>query len=456
VKVVVAHGDKNFEFPLMPPPPGSNSRTYTYLFDTSKLPINALFPSITFRASDVLGNESSVGYLVSLDNMPPLADLDPPDDFRVFFRPSGGSGLRCSWPFDPVGPEAVDDGGRATQLFDIRARIEDQGNDPRSGTADFTPISTVDKAELLIMDDTSRPLIVDSRRRADGPTPEGRRDEPDGYCDEVNPNLTISASAAASPDVLLITMAPMSPGGDVDGTVDPNATCDSGGGRAPEVKCATTYNAAKTRWDTTATPAIGHVDHMSSVISYANAGLPAIWTVPPVIEDKVQCAGRQFDALANNLKDGWACVAVRATDKLGNQQISRVLRLCIDHDGKGNECPHRSVASVSATSPMVVETRTPHGFKAGDAVLVSEVFPQTSANGRWTVQVVDATRFALVGSAGHAGLGPATTGLVVGAAELPDCTGTVTAVGPPATVDGSKACKPWRSYARGETRVQAK
>ena len=37
-----------------------------------------VFPTISFRASDSVGNETSVGYDFSVDNIPPLADLDPP------------------------------------------------------------------------------------------------------------------------------------------------------------------------------------------------------------------------------------------------------------------------------------------------------------------------------------------------------------------------------------------
>jgi hypothetical protein len=48
--------------------------------------------------------------------------------------------------------------------------------------------------------------------------------------------------------------------------------------------------------------------------------------------------GRQFDALANHVNDGWVCVAVQVSDKLGNTQVSRPLRVCIDKDGMGGEC----------------------------------------------------------------------------------------------------------------------
>jgi hypothetical protein len=48
--------------------------------------------------------------------------------------------------------------------------------------------------------------------------------------------------------------------------------------------------------------------------------------------------GRQFDGLANHVSDGWICLAVAVADHLGNLQVSRPLRVCVDKDGKGGEC----------------------------------------------------------------------------------------------------------------------
>ena len=84
---------------------------------------------------------------------------------------------------------------------------------------------------------------------------------------------------------------------------------------------------------------------------------PAIWTLAPVVPSGLQCVGNQFDAFANNLHDGWSCMAVRAADKLGNMQVSRVLRVCVDHDGVGNECPHQSIIGISNATPMTITPR---------------------------------------------------------------------------------------------------
>jgi len=75
----------------------------------------------------------------------------------------------CSWLFDPVGPDAVDDGDVVTQLFDVRVRAEDNGNTALTGEPDWVPIGGVDQGQvqLFILNNISRPLVVDT---SDPPT----------------------------------------------------------------------------------------------------------------------------------------------------------------------------------------------------------------------------------------------------------------------------------------------
>ncbi len=51
---------------------------YSGSFDTRALPQSMVFPGIVVRARDTVGNQSSVGEVVTLDNTPPIASLDPP------------------------------------------------------------------------------------------------------------------------------------------------------------------------------------------------------------------------------------------------------------------------------------------------------------------------------------------------------------------------------------------
>lgn len=458
VVAVIGNGDKLLTVKLDPPAAGDTMPIYKARFDTRLLPQNAFFPSLSFRAQDILGNESSIGYVLSMDNTPPLADLDPPSNFRTRIKTTTWT---CTWPFDPVGPDAVDDGDTVTQLFDVRARIEDQGNDQLSGPADFVPIATVDErqANLLVLDDTSQPLVVDTNN--------------DGVCDALNPQLVPTTTPMTSRDALLINLVPITPTGSGDQSADPAllGPAPPGWGAWPcapgvvapptDPICRTTADLSKARWDN----GYPHAVASDQVISYATAGLPAIWTVPPIEQDMLQCQGRQFDALANNVRDGWACLAVYAVDKLGNAQVSRVIRACVDKDGVGGECPHVRITGVSNSTPVVVTTAAAHGYATGDVVIVSGVFNQTAANGHWPVRVLTPTSFELQGSIGNPQM-PADDGqrhidpydpglkaterlpYVVLERQLPDCTGTQPSKASN-EVNGT-ACKPWRAYPKYE------
>ena len=47
------------------------------------------------------------------------------------------------------------------------------------------------------------------------------------------------------------------------------------------------------------------------------------------------CHGNQFDALANNIGEGWACIAVGTKDRAGNFSVSPPLRVYIEYDYDG-------------------------------------------------------------------------------------------------------------------------
>lgn len=439
VVAVIAHGGMNFEVRLNPPPPGSN--TYSGVFDGNRLPQNALFPSVSFRASDTLGNESAVGYQAAFDNMPPQLDLDPP----LMRRAKVVSGVAaCSWEFDPVGPDAADDGQLVYSLFNVRARVEDRGNDVAFGGANLVPIAGTKRVDLLVLDDTSRALIVDT--------------DNDGVCDAINPTLRPSSTPMPGRDLLLLSLIPIPPRGGADFTGAFQAgqpACLIGVETTiPDPMCPTVVNGFKTIWDfaPNSTP-IAHGHRMSTAIGYNVANEPAIWTIAP-ITDRLECAGRQFDVVGSQLRDGWACLAVAAWDKLDKGQVSRPLRVCIDHDGDGAECPHRSIATVSAGTPMLVTTVQPHGLTTGAEVFIQDVFPQTGANGKHRITVTGPSSFTLNGSAGVSQLGAATGGLFVPTAALPPCVGVQTRGGDNPQVDDSASCSPWRPFEAGEIKSE--
>jgi hypothetical protein len=460
VVAVIAHGDQTYEARLQPPAPGAVNKAYTGTFDTSRLPINALFPTISFRAADLLGNESVVEYPVWLDNMPPIADLDPPN-VRGLYKTSESNLLKCSWPFDPVGPDATDDGDIVPQLFELRARVEDQGNMPLTGRPDYVPVATIAEGgvKLLLMDDHTQPLVVNTN-----PPPPGMPDRGDGLCDALNPTIVPTTKPMSSKDALLITMVPFSPNGTFDSTSGDESTtaemCTGGGVLTPaDTICFTTQNLAKARYRFLPDKTELRSETLTVNMWYTGDRAPSLWGIPPYEYGlrNLLCGGTQFDALANNIQDGWACVAVMAQDKLGNAQVSRPLRVCIDKDGRGNECPHKAIARVRATTPIEVETVDAHGFTSGAQVKIQGVWLQTQANAVWTVQVIDPKRFTLTGSSGDPRLGdwpgmypatqlPKSLGWAVRWSDLPNCTGTQTGMGPPAVIDGARSCAPWRLY----------
>ena len=75
-------------------------------------------------------------------------------------------------------------------------------------------------------------------------------------------------------------------------------------------------------------PLLCHPLQPTIAIGYAG-GEPAIWTVEPV--DEPHCFGNQFDSYANNIHEGWACIAVESTDRNGNVGVSPPLRVFIDY-----------------------------------------------------------------------------------------------------------------------------
>jgi hypothetical protein len=159
---------------------------------------------------------------------------------------------------------------------------------------------------------------------------------------------------------------------------------------------------------------------------------------------------------------------VFASDRLGNKQVSKPMRICVDKDLDGKECPHREIAAVRDTTPLTVETVADHGYATGEQVKVSGIVLPAIVNGIWTVTVTGPRSFTLNGSQGPtvaAGIAYQWTrpsqpvgqpknfiaGHVVRTSDAPNCTGTQT-VEPPMTAVDATACSPWRTYAPGEIR----
>lgn len=245
-------GNPVFNLQLQP----EGSGVYGVLFDTLNLTQCApppatspciVFPTISFRASDSVGNESSLGYDFSVDNVPPLSDLDPPQlrEMRL-----SATGYQCSFLFDPLSVnqdvgDMPNDGCMVPQVFDLRARVEDQGN--RASGLKITPIAGIDpdNTSIYVLTDTEQPLVVDS----DG----------DGNCDTINPVLVPTIGPLTQSDqVLKIRLAGVAPAGAADFRPDPTVPlADCGPGTdAPRPRFSAPSTASNSPPSRSATPAV--------------------------------------------------------------------------------------------------------------------------------------------------------------------------------------------------------
>ncbi|MBN2341978.1 MAG: hypothetical protein JXX29_21865 [Deltaproteobacteria bacterium] len=305
--------------------------TYRGLFDSRVLPHDMIYPNITIRAQDELGNQSAYGFIVALDNRAPLISLDPPSVRETRINALYGN-TECSWMFDPLGgwdpsgidpqySDAANDGECVSQLFKLRARIEDLGNELTWIPGIETPKSGANpnSVQMFILDDETGAVIVDTNN--------------DGYCDSINPLLSPSLISSATNEVILVNMAGLQPSGNANFThlpavSDAQPAFDLSEG-SPENSC--------TQGSATGVPLQLCASSPATRIIPAGNGAAGIFTVPP--SQNENCMGTPLDSVASNIEDGWICVAVTAADNLGNVGISAPLRVCVDHDGDGAECP---------------------------------------------------------------------------------------------------------------------
>jgi len=313
-----AQGDPVFTLQLLP----EGGNLYGIQFDTLSLtqcpqPPAAgpciVFPTISFRATDSVGNESSLGYDFFVDNIAPVSALDPPEMRQMKLT---ATGYQCSFQFDPLSVnrdigDMPNDGCMVPQVFDLRARIEDQGNYPPKGLK-IVPFVGIDpdNTAVYILTDNSQPLIVDS----DG----------NGTCDTINPLLSPTMGPLTQSDqVLKIRLAGVTPGGNADfqpDTTVPTSDCGPGTDSAPpKLLCK-----------------IDGFEQPTIAIGYGG-NLPAIWSVEPIDPDR--CLGNQLDTRANNIPDGqWICIAVQSADLIGNKGVSAAMRVYVKYDENGPFC----------------------------------------------------------------------------------------------------------------------
>ncbi len=305
VYAIIGNNDVQFVVPLVEDP-GTN--VYEGSFDTTVLPDTFIWPALQVFATDLLGNESSAAFQLALDNHAPLISLDPPATMRLAKKNSDQL-LECSRAFDPVGWRAANDGDLVAQVFWLRARVEDQGNE--AAGAVWSPLALVNQAtvELFILDDARVPLAVDKNG--------------DGFCNDINPNLIPTINITGDPrETLKLNMVPLNPSGLADFRPDANPVIP------PPCQA---WGVAEEPPDPLCPVVDGDLDLL---IWYTfEKTEPAIYGLPPFAgASPLYCSGIQFDARANNISEGWACIVVKATDNVGNSSVSAPLRVCIDYN----------------------------------------------------------------------------------------------------------------------------
>ncbi|PKN44852.1 MAG: hypothetical protein CVU59_10630 [Deltaproteobacteria bacterium HGW-Deltaproteobacteria-17] len=164
--------------------------------------------------------------------------------------------------------------------------------------------------EIFILDDARLPLIVDMNG--------------DGICNNINPNLIPTITVSGDPrETLKLNMVPLDPGGgadyrwdDVTPVLPPPCQAWGVATDPPDALCPVVEN------------------DLDVLIWYTyDKTEPAIYGLPPFnASSALHCTGIQFDARANNIAEGWACIAVKATDNVGNTSVSAPLRVCIDYN----------------------------------------------------------------------------------------------------------------------------
>lgn len=306
-------------------------------------------PTIIIRAEDTLGDSATLGFQVILDNVGPLSSLDPANvrTTAPLMMPMPDMDL-CSRDFDPLGPDAPNDGEAVRQLFELRARIADLGNTGTLNSTLFIPNAGVATANLYVFDDTTRPLVVDTNG--------------DGFCDAINPNIVPTTVPMLANDAAVSSLSPIAPTGSSDFNSD-----TFGGSNAPACQSAPAGTMSPP-------PLCLGEPGATTVIRTPFTGMTQVYGMPVV--DTFNCLGFAFDARASSIADGWACAAVLTTDGVGNTNVSAPLRICIDSDGVGNEC-HATGTIATAGVPSCTGTSTITPPSTTPVVTTSPCTPRT-------------------------------------------------------------------------------
>jgi hypothetical protein len=278
--------------------------------------------TINLTATDVVGNEATVGHLLRLDNVPPIIDLDPPTvrEYREDLVPNDGK-YYCSKAFDPVGKLAKSDLSTSdTTSSYFRVLVEDQTNRPTGSLLGYYAGIAKDKVVLYAQPDPTVPLLIDTNG--------------DGTCDEVN--FTDLAEAKRP---VLLRLSAVEPRGasyfaqDLDDYTGDYCSPNTGGATAEPLKiCPAT--------------------EMYRVIRGRGEDKPqAVYGMNPSNADLGDCTGAAWEVLPI-VGQGWRCFAARSEDTIGNVGVSAPIRVCFQPSGSSVNCDPSTAPTCTKSCTM--------------------------------------------------------------------------------------------------------
>lgn len=270
--------------------------TFTYRFDRASLLNVESQITVSIRAQDNAGNlTDAVTLLLYADDEPPAIDLDP-----------GNARTRdlqnvCSASFDPLG-ESLNDGQKTNvRLNLLRALVYDIANSASGVGVRYFSGTDRSSVRMYAQADPSKPFLVDANK--------------DGICDSL-----------AREDFPYQSLSPIKKAGQPEYSKTDFGTApsvDSGG-------------AACTLKEPSTPPPRLCADHKSDLwmvvqhdLAIPQGDEPVVYGIGGLKEP--ECTGSLWDLGLIPGANDWLCLAVRASDNLGNVGISRPLRVCFDN-----------------------------------------------------------------------------------------------------------------------------
>jgi hypothetical protein len=287
--------------------------TFTFYFDKRDLSDSVVQATIMIDASDKVGNSTNDGtgqrgasLVLYRDDRAPVVDLDPPTVREL--RLSGATWY-CSSSFDPLG-NAASQGQLVHNVPYFRALVWDLTNQASADQQVFYHAGTnPSSVYLYLQDDVYAPFVIN----ASGVDPADLVK----HCDEI-----ATPPAGTTEHKQQLSAIPAT------GTasylaVDPDPDPPVGG-----------YSLGTDK-DLQPGVCAQHASSLSRVIGHEAVGHDAVvYGISPDASG-LECTGRYWEiksVIDRPVREGWLCLAARASDNLGNVRVSAPLIVCYDDD----------------------------------------------------------------------------------------------------------------------------